>query len=78
MNSKGEQTYTTMYQCTCRFDELAKQLSYEEYNQAVVFRNLRSMPGDNGGAFRDHPQAKIMRDKLQQAEAAAKASCEPS
>jgi hypothetical protein len=78
MNRKGSQNYTNLYQCTCQFDKFSEQMSYEEYTQAVVFRNLRSMPGENGSVFRDPPQAKIMRNKLKDAKTQAKQQCEVS
>jgi hypothetical protein len=78
MNRKGDQNYTNLYQCTCQFDKLAEQLTYAEFTQAVVFRNLRSMPGENGSVFRDPPQAKIMRNKLKNARLQAKQQCEGS
>ncbi len=76
MNRKGSQNYTSLYQCTCQFDKFAEKMSYDEYTQAVVFRNLRSMPGENGSVFRDPPQAKIMRNKLKDAKTQAKQQCE--
>jgi hypothetical protein len=78
MNRKGSQNYINLYQCTCQFDKLAEQLTYVEYNQAVVFRNLRSMPGENGSVFRDPPQAKILRNKLKNARILAEQQCEGS
>jgi hypothetical protein len=76
MNRKGAQNYTTLYQCTCQFDIFAELMSYPEYTQAVVFRNLRGMPGENGNVFRDPPQAKIMRDKLKNAQIQAQQQCQ--
>ena|GEM_PF-2273731 len=78
MNKKGGQNYTTLYQCTCQFDKVAEKLSYDEYSQAIVFRNLKSMPGEKGAVFRDPPQAKIMRNKLKQAQKQAQQECEMS
>jgi hypothetical protein len=51
-------------------------MSYTEYTQAVVFRNLRGMPGEKGNVFRDPPQAKIMRDKLKNAQIQAQQQCQ--
>lgn len=76
MNKKGGQTYTSLYQCTCQFDRFAEQLSYDEYSEAIVFRNLKSMPGEKGAVFRDPPQAKVMREKLSDAQAQAQVQCE--
>ncbi|MEE9345998.1 MAG: hypothetical protein V3U88_10380 [Methylococcales bacterium] len=78
MNRKGGQNYTNLYQCTCQFDRFSEQMSYDQYSQAVVFRNLKSMPGETGAVFRDPPQAKIMRNKLKDAQKQAKQACEIS
>lgn len=75
MNRHGGQTLTTLYQCSCQFDQFSKLMTYDEYSQAVVFRNLKSMPGETGGVFRDPPQAKILRTKLFESENTAKKEC---
>ena len=75
MNRNGGQNLTTLYQCSCQFDEFSKLMTYDEYSQAVVFRNLKSMPGETGGVFRDPPQAKVLRTKLFESEKTAKQNC---
>jgi len=75
MRDHGGQNYDNLYHCSCMVDELAKQMSYQEYSEAVVFKNLRSMPGEQGGVFRDPPQAKKLRGKLKEVETAAEAVC---
>ncbi|HFD12871.1 MAG TPA: hypothetical protein ENJ32_10455 [Crenotrichaceae bacterium] len=78
MNKNGGQNYTNLYQCTCQFDRFSKKMTYDEFSQAVVFRNLKSMPGETGAVFRDPPQAKIMRDKLKAAQTQARSECDIS
>ncbi len=75
MRDHGGQNYHNLYHCSCMVDELAKKMSYQEYSEAVVFKNLRSMPGEQGGVFRDPPQARRLRNKLQQAENEAEGVC---
>ncbi len=75
MREHGGQNYDNLYHCSCKADEVARQLDYQTYSEAVVFKNLKSMPGERGGVFRDPPQSKVLRDKLKQAEAAAEAHC---
>lgn len=75
MRDHGGQNYDNLYHCVCMVDELAKQMTYKEYAEAQVFKNLRTMPGEQGGLFRDPPQSKILRDKLAQAEKQAEARC---
>lgn len=75
MQKHGGQNYDNLYHCSCALDELAKQLSYQEYSEAIVFTKLRTMPGEAGGVFRDPPQADKLRAKLKAAEEAAQAVC---
>ncbi len=75
MRDHGGQNYDNLYHCSCMVDELAKRMSYQEYSEAIVFRNLRSMPGEKGGVFRDPPQAGKLRTKLQQVEREAESIC---
>ncbi len=75
MRKHGGQNYDNLYHCSCMLDELAKNMSYQEYSEAVVFAKLRSTPGEAGGIFRDPPQASKLRNKLQTAEAAAEKAC---
>ena len=75
MRDHGGQNYDNLYHCSCKIDELAKQMGYQEYSEAIVFKNLRSMPGERGGLFRDPPQSKVLRNKLKQVEEAAEAHC---
>jgi hypothetical protein len=76
VNRKGAEKHIHLYQCTCQFDKLAERMSYDEYSQAIVFRDNRSKPGENGAVFRDPPQAKVLRDKLSDAQAQAQVQCE--
>lgn len=75
MHKHGGQNYDNLYHCSCMLDELARRMSYQEYSEAVVFTKLRSTPGEAGGVFRDPPQARRLRDKLQAVEEAAQAVC---
>lgn len=75
MRDHGGQNYDNLYHCSCKMDELAKHMNYQEYSEAIVFKNLKSMPGERGGLFRDPPQSKSLRNKLKQVEEAAEAHC---
>jgi len=75
MREHGGQTYDNLYHCSCKADEVARRLNYQTYSEALVFKNLKSMPGERGGVFRDPPQSKILRDKLKQAEREAERHC---
>lgn len=75
MQKHGGQNYDNLYHCSCALDELAKNLSYQEYSEAVAFTKLRSLPGEAGGVFRDPPKANELRAKLKAGEEAAEAAC---
>ncbi|MCX8048399.1 MAG: hypothetical protein N3A55_01900 [Methylohalobius sp.] len=75
MQKHGGQNYDNLYHCSCALDELAKQMGYQEYSEAIVFTKLRSMPGEDGGVFRDPPKANKLRAKLKAAEEAAEKAC---
>ncbi|BCX82443.1 hypothetical protein MIT9_P2029 [Methylomarinovum caldicuralii] len=75
MREHGGQNYDNLYHCSCKADEVAKRLDYQTYSEAQVFKNLKSMPGERGGVFRDPPQSKVLRERLKQAEAEAEAHC---
>ena len=75
MREHGGQNYDNLYHCSCKVDEVAKRMPHQEYSEAVVFKNLKSMPGERGGVFRDPPQSKQLRNKLAQIEADAEKHC---
>ncbi len=75
MREHGGQTYDNLYHCSCKADEVARRLNYQTYSEALVFKKLKSMPGERGGVFRDPPQSKILRDRLKQAEREAEQHC---
>ena len=67
--------YVSRYNCGCKIDKIAEQLTFEEYEAATTFSMLRSTPGENGAVFRDPQQSKDLRKRLKEAEAAAENSC---
>ena len=71
---KNDPTYP-LYQCVCSIDKIAEKLKYDEYIQAKTFADNKSMAGEKGGVFRDPPQAKAMRKKLQEVTDYAEKSC---
>lgn len=75
MNEHGGEDYNTLYGCVCKIDQIAAHMTYEDYAEAEVFRQLRSTPGERGGVFRDPPRADELRDKLQEATDTAEKSC---
>ncbi|NOQ15164.1 MAG: hypothetical protein GQ583_11900 [Methyloprofundus sp.] len=67
--------YVPRYNCGCKIDKIAEQLTFEEYEAATTFTMLRSTPGEKGAVFRDPKQSKSLRTRLKEAEAYAEESC---
>ncbi|MGR9072907.1 MAG: hypothetical protein ACU833_07590 [Gammaproteobacteria bacterium] len=71
----GGLRYETLYPCICSIDKIATKMTYKEYAQAKTFNFLRRTPGEKGAIFRDPPQAKILRQKMEEAQKFAEDSC---
>ena len=66
---------STLYQCSCVIDEIAKQFSYDEYVEAATFSRYASLGGDRGGLFRDPEQGREMAKHFQSVERDASKRC---
>lgn len=76
MVSNGGQNEENLYACTCRFDQISSEISFQEYEQVSVFLRNKAMPGEKGGVFRDLGRAsKELRDKYEQVESKANNAC---
>jgi hypothetical protein len=75
MNKMGEQSYDSLYKCSCSLDHVAERMSYADFAEASAFAMLRGTPGEKGGVFRDPPKAGEMREALDKAEAEARSKC---
>jgi hypothetical protein len=75
MNDQGGQSYDNLYKCVCVIDAVASEMTHEEFEQAQVFRQLRSTAGERGGVFRDPDQARTLVDKLSAVLERARAQC---
>ncbi|MGF1528548.1 MAG: hypothetical protein ACFCBW_17390 [Candidatus Competibacterales bacterium] len=75
MARHGGQTYDNLYACSCVLDRVAAALSHDDFAEAQVYAQLRSTAGERGSMFRDPPQAKVLRNQLEQATAAAEQQC---
>ncbi|MEN8261120.1 MAG: hypothetical protein ABFS02_11135 [Pseudomonadota bacterium] len=75
MQKHGGQRYDTLYPCVCSVDKLASKMTHEEYESAKTFTYLSGTPGEAGGIFRDPPEARKLRKRLEEAEAFATGSC---
>jgi hypothetical protein len=75
MADKGGLSDETFYYCTCRFDAMASQISFSDYDEGVTFERNKNMAGKRGGFFRDSERGKQMFDKLQEARKHAESQC---
>lgn len=75
MKTHGGQTYDTLYACSCKLDYMRSKFSYDNFEEAVTFRDAFHMHGENGNEVRDAPRGKILRKALAQANKAANTRC---
>jgi hypothetical protein len=76
MASNGGQNEENLYACTCRFDQISSEITFQEYEQVSVFVRNKDMPGEKGGVFRDLGRAtKKLRDKYKEVESRANKAC---
>ena len=76
MVDNGAQNEENLYACTCRFDVISAQLTFDEYEQVSVYLRNKAMPGEKGGVFRDLGRdTKALRDKYAQIEKNAVSAC---
>ncbi len=78
MQQKGGKNYDNLYHCVCAVDKIAANMSHEEFMQAETFETNKNLAGERGGAFRDPPQSKTLRDKLKAVTDEATAACFPN
>lgn len=74
MASNG-QTQEMLYKCSCSIDAIAGEMSYDQYVQAETIIRMRSIPGENAGAFRDATWTQEVIDVLNRAQADAELQC---
>lgn len=61
--------------CSCALDQLAGQLSYEQFDTLKTVTDAMSIGGERGGALRDNPQVRPMMEQLRKLEAQAASAC---
>lgn len=75
MKTHGGETYDTLYACSCKLDYMRSKFNYDDFEEAVTFRDMFHMRGENGNEVRDAPRGKVLRKKLAQIGKAADARC---
>lgn len=71
----GGLNYISQYACGCKIDKIAEKMTFEEFDTAKTFTNLRGVPGESGAVFRDPKQSKDLKKMLKEAEAFAEKAC---
>ena len=75
MKGHGGQTLDNLYACSCVVDAIAAALSYDDFVEATTFRGFKSMPGEQGGLFRESARGRKLVQRLEEAEERAARSC---
>lgn len=77
MSKRGGANYTTMYQCSCSIDQIARVLSYDDFVEADTYTRGRRATGERGGVLREGARARQMRTQLAEAERDSFRTCFP-
>ncbi|MEO0424591.1 MAG: hypothetical protein AAF184_19795 [Pseudomonadota bacterium] len=54
----GGETYKNVYGCVCMIDKIAEQMSFADYDEGTTFGNMRTVPGERSGIFRDNARGR--------------------
>jgi hypothetical protein len=72
-NNGGKYEY--LYKCSCVVDNIAKDLSYDEYVEISTAHRQQRLGGERGAVFRDPEIIKVMSRKFQRVLDSANKSC---
>jgi hypothetical protein len=64
-----------IYQCSCVVDRIAEAMSYDAFVEASTYAHYSTLPGENGGIFRDTDDAKKKAKLFRTIEADAFRAC---
>ena len=67
--------YEATYKCSCVIDKLAEEFTQTEFEEADTGFQLKNMPGDRGGEFRDDKKVGSGIGRFQKVHAEAYKSC---
>jgi hypothetical protein len=67
--------YEYLYKCSCAIDNIAKELSYDEYVGVSTALRNQSLGGERGAVFRDPDTVKAMAKKYKTIQAGANKAC---
>jgi hypothetical protein len=66
---------SSLYQCSCVIDQIAKRLTYDDFVEAGTYANYSTLPGERSGVFRDFDKAQELAKLFREAEAGAYRQC---
>jgi len=75
LNSGKMNLYEATYKCSCVIDELAKDFTEVEFEEASTGFELKNMAGDRGGEFRDDKGVQKGISSFQEKHVAAYETC---
>lgn len=70
-----EGRYDYLYKCSCAIDEIAKALTFDEYEEASTVTRYSGMGGERMGEFRDSDQMRDLAKKYRSIVSAANKTC---
>jgi hypothetical protein len=75
LNSGKMNLYESTYKCSCVIDKLAEDFTQTEFEEANTGFQLKNMPGDRGGEFRDDKNVRAGISSFQEKHVEAYEKC---
>jgi len=69
----GKQEY--LYKCSCVIDDIATQLSYDDFVEAGTAARFQGLGGERGGLFRDPPETRAAAQRYMKIQGDAMKRC---
>src|SRR5262245_17123463 len=70
----GKQEY--LYKCSCVIDDIATQLSYDDFVEAGTAARFQGLGGERGGLFRDPPETRAAAQRYMKIQGDAMKRCD--
>lgn len=75
MIESGGETEENLYMCSCRADVIKKELTEEDYEDALTVEKYRELPADKGAVFRDSKKGQKLLETLKKVRRQATEQC---
>jgi hypothetical protein len=66
---------SSLYQCSCVIDQIAKRLTYDDFVEAGTYAHYSTLPGERSGLFRDSDKAQELAKLFRETETGAYRQC---